>query len=60
MADIQDDRPPHGRPPHDRSWAPLRDVIQLMGAILFVLALLTLGWHAAHVSGVWVSGGRLG
>ncbi|ACI50208.1 conserved hypothetical protein [Gluconacetobacter diazotrophicus PA1 5] len=43
MPDIED----HSAP------APLRDVVQLMGAVTFVLAMLAVGWHAAHVSGVW-------
>ncbi|MBB2201262.1 hypothetical protein [Gluconacetobacter tumulisoli] len=33
--------------------APLRDVFQLMGAVLFVIVMLGVGWHAAHYSGVW-------
>ncbi|MFS3134667.1 hypothetical protein ACLRDC_04695 [Gluconacetobacter sacchari] len=33
--------------------APLRDAFQLMGAILFVIGMLAIGWRAAFFSGVW-------
>ncbi|MBB2163716.1 hypothetical protein HLH26_04015 [Gluconacetobacter sp. 1b LMG 1731] len=32
---------------------PLRDVFQLMGAILFVIGMILIGWRAAFFSGVW-------
>ncbi|GAA4476075.1 hypothetical protein GCM10023157_06240 [Gluconacetobacter asukensis] len=32
---------------------PLRDVFQLMGAILFVMGMILIGWRAAFFSGVW-------
>ncbi|GAA4493529.1 hypothetical protein GCM10023158_10880 [Gluconacetobacter tumulicola] len=31
----------------------LRDVFQLMGAILFVMGMILVGWRAAFFSGVW-------
>lgn len=32
---------------------PFKELLQLMGAVIFVMVLLAIGWAAAHASGVW-------
>ncbi|PYD48932.1 hypothetical protein [Novacetimonas pomaceti] len=32
---------------------PIKELLQLMGAIIFVMVLLAIGWTAAHASGIW-------
>ena len=32
---------------------PYRELFQLMGAIVFVLIVLAVGWNAMHASGIW-------
>mgnify|MGYP003363346110 CR=1 FL=1 len=32
---------------------PFKELLQLMGAIVFVMVLLAIGWAAAHASGIW-------
>ncbi|POF62655.1 hypothetical protein CFR73_05215 [Novacetimonas maltaceti] len=32
---------------------PFKELLQLMGAIIFVMVLLAIGWAGAHASGVW-------
>ena len=32
---------------------PFKALLQLMGAVIFVMVLLAIGWAAAHASGVW-------
>ncbi|GAB6967902.1 hypothetical protein JCM25156A_19390 [Komagataeibacter kakiaceti JCM 25156] len=32
---------------------PYKDTFQLMGAVLFVMVVLGVGWNAMHASGIW-------
>ncbi|GBQ65256.1 hypothetical protein [Komagataeibacter swingsii] len=32
---------------------PYKELFQLMGAIVFVLIVLAVGWNAMHASGIW-------
>ncbi|RFD21161.1 hypothetical protein DY926_02425 [Komagataeibacter melaceti] len=32
---------------------PYKDTLQLMGAVLFVMGVLVVGWSAMHASGIW-------